>query len=234
MNLIQKSLHKLTRLISLSENSITILVLLSMASFPLVQAVARVFGVQGIPGSSVIVQHLTLWIGFLGAIIAARENRLLSLTQPVEIQVNKKKDVKFWFAQAIASIICMLLAYASFLLVKTESEYPRDLIPGIPVWLVEVIMPIGFFLIGLEILRKNRRERIFQVAFFLLAILAISFGELGTKKSEGLLKFSVIYFIAAALSLIYMLLCLNKGIFPLGFISKYSFVCVSPVRDPIL
>ena len=89
MNLIQKSLHNLTRLISLSENSITILVLLSMASFPLVQAVARVFGVQGIPGSSVIVQHLTLWIGFLGAIIAARENRLLSLTQPVEIQVNE-------------------------------------------------------------------------------------------------------------------------------------------------
>ena len=97
MNLIQKSLHNLTRLISLSENGATILVLLSMASFPLVEAVARVFGVQGIPGSSVIVQHLTLWIGFLGAIIAARENRLLSLTQPVEIQVNEKRDFKFWF-----------------------------------------------------------------------------------------------------------------------------------------
>ena len=176
MNLIQKSIHNLTRLISLSENGATILVLLSMASFPLVEAVARVFGVQGIPGSSIIIQHLTLWIAFLGAIIAARENRLLSLTQPVEIQVNEKRDFKFWFAQAIASIICMLLAYASFLLVKIESEYPRDLIPGIPVWLVEVIMPIGFFLIGLEILRKNRRERIFQVVFFLLAIVAISFG----------------------------------------------------------
>tara|TARA_B100000029_G_scaffold515208_1_gene621124 strand:- start:22734 stop:24551 length:1818 start_codon:yes stop_codon:yes gene_type:complete len=176
VNIIQKLIHIGNKLIVRSENGIAILVLLSMASLPLFEAIGRIFNFQGIPGSSVIVQHLTLWIGFLGAIIAARENRLLSLTQPVEIQINKTKDSKFWFAQSMAFIICMILAYASFLLVKTESEYPRDLIPGISVWLVQVIMPIGFFFIGLEIFRKNWRERIFQIILLLLFVLIMTFG----------------------------------------------------------
>ena len=39
---------------------------------------AALFGV-GIPASGPIVQHLTLWVGFLGAAIAAREGKLLAL-----------------------------------------------------------------------------------------------------------------------------------------------------------
>ena len=38
----------------------------------------RAFGV-GIPGSGPIVQHLVLWVGFLGAAIAARDGKLLAL-----------------------------------------------------------------------------------------------------------------------------------------------------------
>jgi len=45
--------------------------LLVMVLLPLGEIVARRFFGRGIPGSGPIVQHLTLWVGFLGAAIAA-------------------------------------------------------------------------------------------------------------------------------------------------------------------
>ena len=42
---------------------------------PSIEVIARIFKGTGVIASSVIVQHLTLWIGFSGAIIAARKNK---------------------------------------------------------------------------------------------------------------------------------------------------------------
>ena len=54
-------------------------VLALLALLPLAEIVARRFSV-GIPASIPIVLHLTLTITFLGAMLAAREERLLALS----------------------------------------------------------------------------------------------------------------------------------------------------------
>ena len=179
MNLTERSARTVASAVAKWENILALSALLAMAFLPCVEAVTRAFGVQGIPGSTVIVQHMTLWIGFLGAVIAARENRLLSLTQPVEIEVSDTGGFKYWFARSVAVTVNLILAYASFRLVKTESEFPRDLLPGIPVWVVEVIMPIGFFLIAMEMLRTSRREPILQAMMLAIPVVigAIGLGE---------------------------------------------------------
>lgn len=161
------------------ENTLALGALLAMAFLPCIEAVTRALSIQGVPGSTVIVQHMTLWIGFLGAVIAARENRLLSLTQPVEIEVSEGKGFRYWFARAVAVTVSLILAYASFSLVRTESKYPRDILPGIQVWVVEVIMPIGFFLIAMELLRTSRKEPVFRAILIAIAIVigAIGLGE---------------------------------------------------------
>ena len=55
------------------------LVFLLMAGLPLAEFIVRQFDPVGIPGSLDVVKHLTLWVGFLGAAIAAREGKLLTL-----------------------------------------------------------------------------------------------------------------------------------------------------------
>ena len=55
------------------------LALLTMVVLPLAEIVARRLFGRGIAGSGPIVQHLTLWVGFLGAAIAARDGKLLAL-----------------------------------------------------------------------------------------------------------------------------------------------------------
>jgi TRAP-type C4-dicarboxylate transport system permease small subunit len=65
--------------LSRAEDAIASLALLVMVVLPLLEIVwRRAFG-QGIPASGPIVQHLTLWVGFLGAAIAARDGKLLAL-----------------------------------------------------------------------------------------------------------------------------------------------------------
>ena len=50
-------------------------ILVSMAVLPLAESVSRTVFKTGIPGSGPFEQHLTLWIAFLGAALAAREGR---------------------------------------------------------------------------------------------------------------------------------------------------------------
>ena len=53
--------------------------LAAMAILPLSEILCRNLLSTGIPGSITFVQHLTLWVGFLGAALAAREGKLLAL-----------------------------------------------------------------------------------------------------------------------------------------------------------
>jgi len=73
-----------------AEDYLSVVILLGMAILPLIEIVYRNIATGGIPGSSVIVQHLTLLVAFAGAAIAAREGRLLSLLhqKKLSLQVN--------------------------------------------------------------------------------------------------------------------------------------------------
>ena len=50
-----------------------------MMLLPLAEIVIRPFFAGGIPGSIPFVEHLTLWVGFIGACVAARSGKLIAL-----------------------------------------------------------------------------------------------------------------------------------------------------------
>ena len=62
------------------ENLLSVMALSLMAILPVSEMVSRQFKYGGITGAAVIVQQLTLWVGFLGAALAARSGNLLSLS----------------------------------------------------------------------------------------------------------------------------------------------------------
>ena len=53
--------------------------LAAMVILPLAEIVLRPVLAGGIPGAIPFVQHLTLWVGLLGATLAAREGKLVAL-----------------------------------------------------------------------------------------------------------------------------------------------------------
>ena len=52
-----------------TENILAVIIFIAMAVLPFIEIIARLFSTNFIPSSMVIVQHMTLWIGFIGAII---------------------------------------------------------------------------------------------------------------------------------------------------------------------
>jgi TRAP-type C4-dicarboxylate transport system permease small subunit len=61
------------------ENILATLALGGIMLLPLAEIAVRSAWATGIPGSAPFAQNLTLWVGLLGAAIAAREGKLLTL-----------------------------------------------------------------------------------------------------------------------------------------------------------
>ena len=62
------------------EDWAVVLVVLAMALLPTFHVLIRKINGSGIPSAQVLVQHLTLWVGMLGALLCTREQKHLSLS----------------------------------------------------------------------------------------------------------------------------------------------------------
>src|SRR4051812_650303 len=130
-----------------------------MVALPLAEIVVRrLFGV-GIPGSGPFVQHLTLWIGFLGAAIASRDGKLLTLATGTFIPAGRVREYAATFASAVAACMSTILAWGAVELVLSEREAGSIIAAGIPTWVGQLALPIGFTLIALRLAWKAGTPR---------------------------------------------------------------------------
>ena len=138
-------------LLTTIEDGIAALALAAMVVLPLAEIlVRRLFGV-GIPGSGPFVQHLTLWIGFLGAAIAAREGKLLSLATGTFIPAGRFRDGATAFASAVAACMATILFWGAVQLVVSERETGTIIAAGVPAWVGQLALPVGFALIAMRL-----------------------------------------------------------------------------------
>ncbi len=131
------------------EDSFSILALSLMTALPVIEMIAREFRWSGIPGSAVIVQQLTLWIGMLGGMLAARSGRLLGLSSSSFLPESWLAPAKVFWSAALAAVSACL-AYASWVFVQSEREAGSFLLPGLPKWTALAIMLFGFAVIALR------------------------------------------------------------------------------------
>ncbi|HSN67818.1 MAG TPA: TRAP transporter large permease subunit, partial [Thermoanaerobaculia bacterium] len=125
-----------------------------MVLVPLVEIVLRATAGIGISGATAVVQHLTLFVGMGGAAIAARQNRLLSLST-TEFLKGRWRQAAEIFAAGVSAAIATFLAIASVQSLLVEREAESILVYGIPTWIVQLVFPIGFGLIAVRILRHS-------------------------------------------------------------------------------
>ncbi len=153
------------------ENVVVSLVLGIMVILPLAEAGLRRTLHVSIPASTSIVQHMVLIVGMLGGAIAARENRLLSLSNFGESRFSGPlKNISRVFTSGISAMICGFLGRAAFQFVQTEREAGTSLVSGIPVWLVECVLPVGFAVIAVRILCHSSEKWSARFAALALAI----------------------------------------------------------------
>jgi len=168
---------KIREYINRSENLLTIGVFSILTIFPAVEIFTRLLGRPGIPASPILVQHMTLWIGFIGAVLATRQNKLLSLTRDPLFSPDSVFSNGRWIAKNISFVIIGALFWGSMNLVMIEYNYPIQISPGIYRWVIQLIMPIGFLLIGFQILIKSSKESSLRILMLIIGILFVFIGN---------------------------------------------------------
>jgi C4-dicarboxylate transporter, DctM subunit len=133
------------------EDLIGSLALLVMVLLPLAEIVSRRVFSRGIPGSGPIVQHLTLWVGFLGAAIAARDGKLLALATGTFIPPGIWRRAADIFAAAFGAGAAVILAIGGWQMTMIEREAGTNIGADIQAWVAQLVLPVAFALIAIRL-----------------------------------------------------------------------------------
>jgi TRAP-type C4-dicarboxylate transport system permease small subunit len=134
------------------EDGILVALLTLMITLAAVQILLRNFFGAGIIWGDVLVRILVLWIGLIGAMIATRQNKHISIDLvarylPTRFEMPVKAVV-----QLFAAGVCTLAAYYSFVFVQAEYYDGGRAFGQVPVWVCEAIMPLAFAVMALRYL----------------------------------------------------------------------------------
>jgi C4-dicarboxylate transporter, DctM subunit len=140
-----------------AEDILLVIPLAAMMVLPVAEIVLRAVFHTGISGSSTIVQHMTLLVGMFGGAIAAREGRLLALSPAQALLKGKLKLAAQIFSSGFGAAICFYLTLASLKYVLALKPLGKILVYGIPVWVVQLVMPLGFAAVVLRLIWHSSR-----------------------------------------------------------------------------
>lgn len=147
-------LKRIDSIFSRIESAILIIILGSMIFFAFLQVILRNFFASGIIWGDILLRHLVLWVGFLGASLATRENRHISINALSRILSPAWKRRVHFMINLFSTVICVLLIRAAYVFVRDERASGMTLFLGIPAWLFMIIIFIGFVMMAFRFLLK--------------------------------------------------------------------------------
>ena len=149
-----------------AESALAGAMLAMLAILPLIEIVTRVAFQTGLPGAQPVVQHLTLWVAFLGAALAALDGRLLALATATFLPPGRWRRGAQVLAATVAAAATVLLARAGFELVQIEREFGTESLAllGVPARWWAAIVAAGFVAVWAGAEAKGRNVSTSRVA----------------------------------------------------------------------
>ncbi|SUZ65606.1 uncharacterized protein METZ01_LOCUS18460 [marine metagenome] len=147
-----------------------------------------------IPASQEIVQHMTLWIAFMGAVLAARSNRLLAVVREPVFKQSSEFNLGHFLVHAVSVGIVFLLAVSYLKMIQIGIQYPAFVAPFITVWFAQSIIPVGLFLIWYHMIMTSSSRFNYRLllVFFSFLITIIFYYWQFPFSNEILLTFKVL------------------------------------------
>lgn len=179
------------------EEALLTLVLLAMVLIPILEIVLRRLGATGISGSTALVQHGTLLVGMIGAAVAARERRLLALATASFLR-GRGRLIAVLLASGFGAAIAIHLAVASLKFVITELEAGGTLAYGIPLWVVQLALPVGFGIIGLRLVLNADESVAVRIGAAIVAAVMVATPYLIGDPARGTTLIALFGLVAAA------------------------------------
>ena len=149
-----KSWERLDALLARVEQALLVffLALMMVTAFSQI-AVRNLFGI-GLTWSEPLVRYLVLWVGFLGAALAVREGRHITIEVAVLWRSARDSGTLKAVSHLGSAVVCSLLAYAAARFVRDEAQIGNQTFLGLPDWVPELIVPVTFAVMALRFLLR--------------------------------------------------------------------------------
>jgi C4-dicarboxylate transporter DctQ subunit len=150
----QQFLALIDKKLAFVENALLIIILTVMVVMAFLQVVLRNVFSYGILWGDIFLRHMVLWVGFLGASLATRESKHINIDIMSKLFSSAKLHYVKIFIDLITTTVCFVLAWTGYRFLLEEIAAGTTLFKEIPAWWFQLIIPIGFALIGFRFLLK--------------------------------------------------------------------------------
>jgi TRAP-type C4-dicarboxylate transport system permease small subunit len=120
------------------------ILLTTMIFVAFVQIVLRNVLSTGLVWGDALVRNLVLWTGFIGAAVAAREGKHISI-DVVSRWISPKRRIGIEIiTNGFSLSVCAFLTFAALKFVRNEIQMKSVLFLDVPSWASEIILPLTF------------------------------------------------------------------------------------------
>ena len=129
----------------------TITMLLSiMILMAFSQAVLRNLFHSGIPWADIFLRNLVLWVCFIGASLATREKKHISIDVLSRFLSPQVKKMAFFLVNLVSAAVCGFLASAAWQFMVDERSGGGILFGNVPTWHFLTIVPVSLCIMGVR------------------------------------------------------------------------------------
>jgi len=143
-------LARLVKLVTWAENALLIGMLALMVGLASAQILMRNFFDMSIFGADQMLRLLVLWVAFLGAVAASREGKHIHVDAIARWLPIRVKSGVVALTDLFTLCVCLLLTWQSLRFMQSARESGEMAFGSLPVWVAELILPLGFTLIALR------------------------------------------------------------------------------------
>lgn len=143
-------MRRLLRALHMAEDGLLVTLLGSMIGLAVTQIVLRNGWQTGLLWGDTALRVLVLWVGLFGAVVAAREQRHISIDVATKWLPAALRRWAGVLNALFTAAVCGVLAWYCLSYVRLELEMPSIAFGIVPTWLTTAIMPLGFGLIALR------------------------------------------------------------------------------------
>ena len=126
------------------EQILLVLLLSLMILIAFLQIVLRNLFSTGLAWGDPLVRNLVLWVGFIGAAIATREGKHITIDLALRWKPSLAKTFIELITHLFSFLICGLLTFGALKFLKNEFQRGSMAFLGIPSWIPEIILPVTF------------------------------------------------------------------------------------------
>jgi TRAP-type C4-dicarboxylate transport system permease small subunit len=143
MNLLFNMVHRL-------EDTLLVVLLSAIILLASTQIVLRNLFDYGLVWADPLLRIMVLWLGLTGATVASRKNKHIRIDLLSRFFKKKTNLIIQALVSLFSTWVCLVIAWQGTHWIRLEYAYEMPGFAGIPAWILEIIIPVSFALIGIR------------------------------------------------------------------------------------